>query len=89
MAVKAHLSSVPTGEVTPKQFHKALNDQILPLLRLAVKDGLLERMARQWLLALGWRRTRVKKGMYMDGYKRPDVIKYRDDVFLPLMALYK
>ncbi len=45
MVVKAHLSSVPMGEVTPKQFHKALNDQILPLLGLAVKDGLLEHMA--------------------------------------------
>ena len=32
---------------------------------------------------------RVKKGMYMDGYERPDVVKYRDDVFLPLMASYE
>ena len=88
-AVKAHLSSVPTGEVTPKQFHKALNDQILPVLGLAVKNGLSERTARRWLLALGWRRTRVKKGVYMDGHERPDVIKYRDDVFLPLMASYE
>jgi len=46
MVVKAHLSSVPTGEVTPKQFHKALNDQILLLLGLAVKDGLSEHMVQ-------------------------------------------
>jgi hypothetical protein len=32
---------------------------------------------------------RVKKGMYMDGHKRPDVVKYRNDIFLPLMASYK
>ena len=76
MVARAHLSSVPTGEVTPRQFHKALNDQILPMLELAVKDGLLEHMARQWLLALGWRRMRVKKGVYMDGHKRPDIVKY-------------
>jgi hypothetical protein len=25
-AARAHLSSVPTGEMTPRQFHKALND---------------------------------------------------------------
>ena len=88
-AVRAHLASVPTGEVTPKQFHKALNDDILPLLGLAVKGGLSERTARRWLLALGWRCTRVKKGVYMDGHERPDVVKYRDDVFLPLMASYE
>ena len=46
MAVMAHLASVPTGEVTPRQFHKALNDQILLLLRLVVKDGLSECTAR-------------------------------------------
>jgi hypothetical protein len=87
--VRAHLASVPIGEVTPKQFHKALNDDILPLLGLVVKGGLLEHMAWRWLLALGWRCTRVKKGVYMDGHERPDVIKYRDDVFLPLMASYE
>jgi hypothetical protein len=46
-------------------------------------------MAWRWLLALGWRCTRVKKGVYMDGHERPDVVKYWDDVFLPLMASYK
>jgi hypothetical protein len=89
MVVRVHLASVPTGEVTPKQFHKALNDDILPLLGLAVKGRLLECTVRRWLLALGWRCMRVKKGIYMDGHKRPDVIKYRDDVFLSLMASYE
>ncbi len=89
MAARAHLSGIPMGEVTPRQFHKALNDQILPTLGLAVKGRLLVHMAWQWLLALGWRYMRVKKGMYMDGYKRPDVIKYWDNIFLPLMALYE
>jgi hypothetical protein len=31
---------------------------------------------------------RVKKGMYIDSHKRPDVIKYQNNVFLPLMASY-
>src|SRR6266851_4347571 len=74
------------GEVTPRQFHKALNDQILLTLGLVVKGGLLECMAWQWLLALGWRHTRVKKGVC---HERPDIVKYQNDVFLPLMALYK
>jgi len=25
----------------------------------------------------------------MDGYKRPNIIKYWDNIFLPLMVLYK
>ncbi|SRR6266851_3672495 len=59
------------------------------MLGLVVKGGLSVHMVRRWLLTLGWRHMRVKKGMYMDGYKRPDVIKYWDDIFLLLMALYK
>ena len=89
MAARVHLSSVPIGEVTPRQFHKALNDQILLTLRLVVKNGLSECMAQRWLLALGWRRTRVKKGVYMDSHERPDIIKYQDNNFLPLMVSYK
>jgi hypothetical protein len=88
-AARTHLSSVPTGEVTPKKFHRALNKRILPSLGFTVRDGLSERTARQWLLSLGWRRTRVKKGVYMDGHERPDVVEYRNSEFLPLMASYE
>jgi len=28
----------------------------------------------------------MKKGVYVDGYKREDVIAYRQEVFLPIMA---
>jgi hypothetical protein len=31
----------------------------------------------------------LKKGMYMDGHERPNVIEYQKNMFLPLMALYK
>jgi hypothetical protein len=31
----------------------------------------------------------VKKGIYIDGYKRPDIVKYRNNVFIPLIALYE
>jgi len=88
-AARAHLSTMPTGEVTPKEFHRALNERILPSLRFALKDGLSERTARRWLVLLGWRHTRVKKGVYMDGHERPDVVEYWNNVFLPLMALFE
>jgi len=77
------------GEVTPKQFSHALNEHILPSLGYNLQGVLSERTARQWLVKLGWRHTRLKKGVYMDGHEQPDVQKYRTEVFLPLMMSYK
>jgi hypothetical protein len=88
-AARTYLLGVLTGKVTPQKFHHTLTKQILPTLRFTIKDRLSERMARRWLLTLGWRRMRVKKGVYMDGHERPDVIKYRNNVFLPLMASFE
>jgi hypothetical protein len=31
----------------------------------------------------------LKKGVYMDGHERPDVVEYRLKTFLPLMALHE
>ena len=31
----------------------------------------------------------LKKGVYMDGHERPDVVDYRMKTFLPLMAQYE
>ena len=43
------------------------------------------RTAQRWLGKLGWCYDRDKKG-YFDGHEREDVVKYRNDVFLPRMA---
>jgi hypothetical protein len=88
-AARAHLSTVPTGKVTPKEFRCALNERILPSLGFALKDRLSECTARRWLVSLGWRHTRVKKGVYMDSHERPDVVEYQNNVFLPLMASFE
>ena len=82
------LSKLPTGEVSPIRFCKALTEEILPSLGIG-KDAVSERTARRWLVKLGWRRTRLKKGIYMDGHERNDVVKYRNEKFLPLMAEYE
>ena len=50
---------------------------------------MLECTARQWLIKLGWQHTILRKGVYIDGYKRPDVVEYRRNDFLPLMALHE
>ena len=31
----------------------------------------------------------LRKGVYMDGHERPDVMEYWNNTFLPLMALHK
>ncbi len=38
-----------------------------------------------WLLRLGFHATESKKGVYVDGYEREDVIKYRQQIFLLVM----
>jgi hypothetical protein len=84
-----YLTSLPTGEVTPKKFQIALNTTILANLGITTQHPLCIRTARRWLIKLGWRHTLIKKGVYMDGHERADVVKYRQEVFLPLMAKYE
>jgi hypothetical protein len=38
-----------------------------------------------WLSRLGFHRHETKKGIYVNRHKREDIIKYRQNVFLPLM----
>ena len=38
------------------------------------------------LLKLGFYKLKVKKGVYVDRHEREDVIAYRQEVFLPLIA---
>ncbi|OAX33618.1 hypothetical protein K503DRAFT_656031, partial [Rhizopogon vinicolor AM-OR11-026] len=72
-----------------KKLQSALTSIIFPNLKIHPKQPLNMRTARCWLLELGWRHTTVRKGVYMDGHKRDDVVKYRKEVFLPLMAQYE
>jgi hypothetical protein len=82
------LSRLPTGDIGPRHFSRALNEEILPCLGLN-KTSISERTARHWLVKLGWRRTCLKKGVYMDGHEQDNVVKYRNKFFLPLMAEHK
>ena len=88
-AALTYLSSVPTGEVTPKEFHRTLNKRILPVLGYMLRAPLSEHIARQWLIKLGWRRTVLRKGVYMDSHERDDVKEYRCNVFLPLVKSFE
>jgi hypothetical protein len=58
-------------------------------LGVSLAKSLCERTARRWLIQLGWSRTILRKGVYMDGHERDDVVKYRNDVFLPKMQEFE
>jgi hypothetical protein len=83
------LTALPAGQVTPLHFQKALNAVILPSQSISLKRPLSERTARRWLLRLGWRLKTLRKGVYMDGHERPDVVEYRTKIFLPAMEKYE
>ncbi len=86
---RAWLTSLPTGRVTPQGLQEALMSNIFPSLNIFPKSSLSLRTARRWLIKLGWRSRAVKKGVYMDGHEQDDVVKYRNDVFLPSMACFE
>ena len=45
--------------------------------------------AKLWMSLLGYRWTKEPKGQYQDGHEREDVVKYRQEVFLPAWAKFE
>jgi hypothetical protein len=84
-ACRAWLTSCKSGTVTPVKFAQALDDTILPNLGITPLTPLVPRTAQRWLIRLGWQHSTVRKGVYKDGHDREDVVKYRDEKFLPEM----
>lgn len=85
-AAKKWLGQQKLGSVTPAIFQRALNNDILPSRNVVLKRPLSNRTARRWLVKLGYRRVELKKGTYVDGHEREDVVKYRDEEFLPRLV---
>ena len=57
---------------------REVNQTIIPALGLDLgKTTISENCARWWLKKLGYELTTVKKGIYVDGHERPDVVEYR------------
>jgi hypothetical protein len=51
--------------------------------RLGRTKTITVRTAQRWMHELGWRWTVKFRGLYADGHERTDVVRYRNDVFLP------
>ncbi len=84
-ACRSWLAQQVAGTITPQGFAAAVNGTILPHLDISPRKPLGQRTACRWLYKLGYRHVQFRKGVYMDGHERPDVVKYRNDEFLPRM----
>jgi hypothetical protein len=82
-ACRAWLTSQPIGSVTPDLFRITVNQDLLPRLLSVLKKAILRRTSYRWLLRLGFTPKESKKGVYVDGHEREDVVEYRTKIFLP------
>jgi hypothetical protein len=73
----------------PQGLSKYLELELFPRIQLKVGKGVSLRTARRWLHREGFKYTEHKKSLYFDGHERPDVVEYRQDVFLPEMAEHR
>ncbi|KAJ7583110.1 hypothetical protein C8J56DRAFT_1028180 [Mycena floridula] len=87
-AAKAYLQTIVDEEM-PQGLKKYLELELFPHIHLKVAKGISIRTACCWLQAEGFRYTEHKKALYYDGHNRPDVIKYRQEVFIPAMDEYR
>ncbi|PKB95594.1 hypothetical protein RhiirA5_302831, partial [Rhizophagus irregularis] len=61
---------------------------VFPSLGIEQEITISTRMTRNWLNKMGFEFKQFKKGVYVDGHERPDVIAYRSK-FLEQMASYE
>ncbi|TFK29060.1 hypothetical protein FA15DRAFT_678128 [Coprinopsis marcescibilis] len=81
--VRKFLTVQCAGEVTPRKLADEVNNVIIPNIGLDLGgQKITERCAVRWLHKLGYKLSQVKKGMYIDGHERKDVVKSPCDTCL-------
>jgi hypothetical protein len=96
-ACRAWLLAQKIATVTPNGFRHAINTQIMPRLLANTKKPLFPKAKKAWkplrrsavyiwLHRLSFYKTEEKKGIYINGHKRKDVIEYRQKDFLLKIA---
>lgn len=59
---------------------RQVNRVIIPALGLDLGgQSISESCARRWLQKLGYSLTEVKKGVYVDGHEREDIVEYHKE----------
>ena len=64
-------------EITPQMLMVQMNENILLGFGFAPSPTIHINTARNYLKELGYTYAKVKKGMYIDGHEREDVVAYR------------
>ena len=86
--VCAYLAAQALGTITPRTMSQHINEVILPALR--IEGAISESTAQRWLrFKLGYQCKESKKGLYVDGHERPDVIKERSDFIEQISNKYE
>jgi hypothetical protein len=86
-AADQYLKHIVNEEI-PKGLKQYLEYVLFPRIQLKVARGISLSTARRWLHREGFQYISHKKGLYFDGHDRPDVVAYRQEVFLPEMLAY-
>ena len=73
----------------PWGLKKYLELELFPRIQIKVGKGISISTARRWLRREGFEYMEHKKALYYDGHDRPDVVEYRQNVFLPTMEKYQ
>lgn len=82
LSLRRYIALMGIGEITPFRLQKHVNNVIIPSLLSALPNNTPQtislRTAQSWLRKLGYFATQAKKGIYIDGHDRPDVIEARE-----------
>lgn len=78
-----------TREEIPRGLKRYMDLELFPQIYMKVGRGISVSTACCWLHLEGFRYTTHKKGLYFDGHDQPDVVEYRQNVFLPAMKSYE
>lgn len=62
-------------QVRPSKLCKYVNENLLS--ELGFEGSICERTAARWLSKLGFRLCHIRKGVYVDGHEREEVIEAR------------
>ena len=68
---------------------KYIELELFPQIQVKASRGVSLCTTHRWLHREGFKYTEHKKSLYFDGHERPDVVEYRQNVFLPIMAQHQ
>ena len=85
---KAYETNLMDNDI-PKGLKRYLELDLFPRIHVKVVRGVSLRTAWRWLHREGFRFTKHRKALYFDGHERPDVVDYRQNIFIPQMKEYR